>query len=476
MVVFDEPGYYSVWGSVRSGDPIEADSGLVQNESHHVLYIYISESGGRVTEQFDPSLLPATAERSLGPIRERPDVRPPPADLPESRGNGAFSASREATAAAFGTISVLVDYWDPTASVYRPVADADYLLYLYDANFTQTQRISGVLPSNGTIQVDCSVYYATLKVYSFNSRASVGDPSTFRIGQTVTNYNFYPQSDCSSGYSYKYPGATPAPSHIFNSLNRTAIAAQSFFGRTRARMSAVIVGEPPSAYCPNGTGSYGGCTHGGADDYLRIELNQLWGAAGVWVQAHEYGHGFQEKALGGFMRYYNNCGGAHYLTAPMPNMHCALGEGFADYFAVATRPGETGDDAEWERNSFYVNNVTPTTSDGSRWEAAIAAFLYDITDGNTVAGPEAHDVVQYSGSVVANVIASCEVYQGGTWIMNNGIDHLVYCFERNVDPAVTGSSTYFPTRSPDPTSQWSSSAVTSPTEIRKLWRRNLYNQ
>lgn len=492
VVTFPEPGYYSVWGTVRSDDAATADSGMVQNEAHKVLYLYIDERGGGVTEEFDPERLPATALRTLGPRRERPDVQPAP-NLPRPPRMAGASASAgsggaQSVMAQAGSMTVILDYYNASAGQYWPVADAEYSLALYDANFNVIGSTSGFTPANGNVVVNCSVYYASLYVYAYNSRTSVGRNATnFRVGETLTSYAFYPQSDCAAGRTYAFPNPTPVVAHVFNNLNRAQEGAVRVFGRNRPQMDAIIVNDASqiaSRYCVNGTQAILGCGHGGADDYLRINEyvdpapggygDQVWGQAGTFVQTHEYGHGYHEKALGGLMRYYNNCGGYHDMLTVMPNMACAYGEGFANYFAIVARPGETGYDYTWETNYYYLNEVRKTSTDGSRSESAIAAFLYDITDANTVAGAEAHDVVSYSGSVIADMMLTCKVYQGGAWILNAGIDHLVYCMERRVDPAVTGSSTYFTTRSPDPTGQQSSSAVTDPAQIRKLWLKNLY--
>lgn len=495
VAVFPEPGYYSVWGSVRSDDPAVGDSTLMQNEAHRVLYIYISESGGRVTERFEPDLLPPAAIRSLGPVRQREGVRPRPSGLPRPpRGTASASlaSARVQPALSVGaqaTMNIVASYYNASTGQYVPVADAEYELYTYDANFNLIQSDVGrFTPANGALLVSCDAYYAEIDVYANNSRTAVGNASNnFRIGQLLTGYSFYPQSDCSKGWTAHWTAMDAVPSHVFTNLNRIQQRSAAHFGRTRPQMAAIVVNDAsyiPSAYCPNGNTGIPNCGHGGTGDYLRINAyvdtspngygDQVWGKAGLFVQGHEYGHGFHEKALAGLMRYYKDCGGTHSMLTVMPNMGCALGEGFADYFAIAVLPGETGYDHAYETNHYYVNEVRKTSTDGSRSEAAISAFLFDVTDGNTVAGAETHDLVQYSGSVVATVMSTCEVYQGGAWILNNGIDHLVYCFERNVDPAVTGSTTFFTTRSPDPTQQRVSSAVTSPTEIRKLWRKNLY--
>jgi hypothetical protein len=488
QVTFPEPGYYSVWASarVRDADSIpDVENGeLLLDQAHTVLYLLIDEQGGgRVTTELDQRALPPTALGSLGPRRDRPDVVAPPAGLarpprPQDGGSASFSvAPGPRTQTTGSTLRLLVDYYDASASRFTPVEGAEYYLNLYNSSFAYVGGRSGFLPADGVVTVGCSeAYYAELVVYAYNDRVSVGGATNFRAGQQIDSQGVYPASDCSRGTVFT--NSDPVPSHVFVSLNRTALGAQRHFGRSRPRMPAVLTSNttiPYSTYCPNG--NFSGCSFGG-EDYLRIQTDsttsygqQIWGQSGVFITSHEYGHAYHEKALNGFIRYYSGCG-THSLTT-LTAMRCALPEGFANYLAVAARPDETGYDHSWEINYYYTNWLAG--QDGSRSEAAIAAFFYDLTDNNRW-GPEAHDVVQYSGTVLGDVISGCQVYQGGAWIYNNGIDHLVYCFERRVDPAVTGSSTYFPTRSPDPTSYAVSSYTTDPVEVRRLWRRNLYNQ
>lgn len=107
-------------------------------------------------------------------------------------------------------------------------------------------------------------------------------------------------------------------------------------------------------------------------------------------------------------------------------------------------------------------------------EGAVAAFFFDITDGAN----ESHDHVCYPGSYVANIIETCSVLDGG-WQRADGMDHLIYCFEQEVDPTVTGSGTYFPTRSVDPTDQeeWATEpSGWSQADVRTLWTCNLYGE
>ena len=492
-VTFPVPGLYSVWASARARDTdsipdVDEQGNVLLDEAHAVAYVLVDERGGRLMREMDTRVLPPAAVQGLGPLRLRTDIVPVPADLPRpprvrDSGGSSSSLAPRMTAAPLpqttgSQLRLVVDYWDPSASRYVPLNGAEWYLHLYNSANAYIGTRNGFLPADGSVTVGCSeAYYAELIVWAYNDRVSVGGASDFRIGQEVDRQTVYPGSDCSRGTIYT--DALPVPSHVYVGLDKAMRAAQTFFGRSRARIPAVLTSNttiPYSTYCPPGT--WQGCTFGG-DDYLRIQTDsttaygqQIWGQTGAFITTHELGHAYHEKALGGFIRYYTGCG-AHSLTALATSMRCALPEGFADYFAVAVRPDETGYDYAWETNHYYRTYLL--NQDGSRSEGAIAAFFYDLTDNNRW-GAETHDIVQYAGSVVGNVITGCQVYEGGTWIYNNGIDHLTYCFERRVDPTVTGNTKYFPTRNPDPTSYSVASAVTNATEVRKIWRRNLYNE
>jgi hypothetical protein len=500
-VTFPQPGYYTVLASARTRDadsiPDVENGELLLDESHTALYLLVDERGGRMMSALDRRALPPTSLGLLGPHRERTGVAAPPADLgrpprPRAPRDGLapsatlLALTPPARQTTGSSLRVVTRYLDWSTRTYKVVPGADFYLSLYNSSFAYIGSRSGYLAADGSVSVGCGeAYYAELSVYAWNDRASVGGPNDFRSGQELVYLPFYPGTDCARGTLNA--DAAPIPSHVFVSLNLTAAGAQQHFGRSRPQMPALITADTTvkySTYCA--TSGLRGCNVDGQGDFLRIQTDstkgygqQVWGQTGTWITTHEYGHAFHEKSLGGFMRYYGGCNFpvTHSLTTLNTTMLCALPEGFANYFAVAARPDETGYDYATEINHYYRTYLGG--QDGSRAEGAIAAFFYDLTDANrwpTAVPPDTFDAVTYAGSVVADVITGCQVYQGGSWIFNNGIDHLVYCFERRVDPAVTGSTKYFPTRSPDPTSYSVASTVTNAAAVRKLWRRNLYNE
>lgn len=478
-ITFPRPGYYSVWASVTSTDSVVQEGRPVQNAEHRVLYLWISETGGRVMDRYDPTLVPDGSLPGLGPLRPR-----------ETGAGGGATASRQIAQQA-GYVNVLVDYWNADAQAYTPIPNALYTVQIYNSAGTLLQTMRNQTPASGFINIPCSAGYRfVVSVWAQNGWVTAGTTtSNYRGGQQIVNATYYPSSSCGTNV---YPTAPSDVSHVFVNMTTVASNAAGFFGYSRTAVLPVLLvyseSQPYSSYCP--TSNYLGC--GSGNDFVRINTytgsvyaNQVWGSNGVWTQAHEFGHAYHEKALGGYVDLFwkaANCTANHPVTAAS-KLGCAYPEGFADYFAVATRGDATGYEYAFEINYYYLGQPT-RPADGSIVEGAVASFLYDITDANrwgtgTAGGTvdEAHDAVAYSGRLVADMVRTCQVLENNVWKRATGIDHIVHCLEKAVYPAITGSSLYFSSRSPDPTNQYSSSSVAwDATQTRKLWLKNLYNR
>lgn len=486
-VTIPKPGYYMVVASVlqRSDEPPTENGQLVQNVAHEVIWLWIDENGGRVTREFDRSLFPAGARPQSGPLgskRAPPRMRPRRSNADGAAGQNRLLPSMTTAASSASEMHYQVTYWHQDSAKYVPLAKAaaKYVRYDSQGNYYDQAMVSTAF--DGTVQIPClqegglpSGSYE-LRIYLRSGTVQVNNPNF--VGHFWGEFMW----DC--GYAIEV-SVESSPSHVFTNMNRTISASETFFSYRRPFIDVDLVSDTISSYCPV-SGFSGRCNR---DDYIRIGTQtsktygpQVWGTNGVFVQAHEYGHAFHEKALGGFYWYYKNCG-YHSLTALAASMQCALPEGFANYYAVATRGTATGYEYAWETNYYYVTFLD--RSDGSKSEAAIAAFLYDITDSNRwgIGTPgdaldESHDAVSYPGSYVADIIANCKVQNSvdGPWYANDGVDHVVYCFERRVDSAVTGSTTYFNSRNTDPVAQNQSTGPSDPNAIRKLWLWNLYHR
>ncbi|HET7464801.1 MAG TPA: hypothetical protein VFJ82_26395, partial [Longimicrobium sp.] len=218
-VTFPRPGLYSVWASVTSTDSVVQNGQPVQNAEHQVLYLLISETGGRVMQHFDPTVVPAGSVPGLGPFRAR----------------GARAAARDGKqrlANQTGSIWVLVDYWNPDASNYTPVRNATYRVQAWSSLGSLQQTLNGQTDANGYITIPCSAGYRfVVNVWAQNGWTTVGSTtSNFNSGELITQATYYADTDC--GYT-NYPGATADVAHVFNNMNTTADNAYTFFGYYR---------------------------------------------------------------------------------------------------------------------------------------------------------------------------------------------------------------------------------------------------
>ena len=322
-----------------------------------------------------------------------------------------------------------------------------------------------VFRTDNVYTTDQGFFYVECTGDSYQGGVSTGDPM-FSVQGSGAGFSGSFSSDCGASYQL-FLGS--GPSRIFENMNKSYYGSVALLGVARPGITVVLD--------PNADNSF----YDPSNDRITIKstsgADHIWGIQGKFIEAHEYGHAVQEKALGGNAAS-GNCPVPHFVDGAH-NLQCAYSEGFADFHGAATRP-DLADFAY--RDEFEADQDFPghhglgNPLDGSIIEGAVAAFLYDLADPSN----ETHDSAQFAGSYIAQIIQTCQVnvtFVG--WVRANGIDHLTYCFEQTVDPSITGSSTYFVTRSPDPT-QESQSATTPPgwtqAKIRNEWVWNEYDK
>jgi hypothetical protein len=467
-LLIPKPGYYRVILSAlkKSDEPSLVKGRPVADVAHAEVWLWIADRGGRATKTFERTLFPEG-------VRTQPGILCPTSGRACSRTPN--QKSEGISVQSQSDIWFFAKYYNRDVPGDDPLPEAQVYVDAYDANgspvytqylFTDATGVAGPFPC-----VPGGTYIA--QVWTWNGKLQVIP----RVAVGV--YSGYFDYDC----GFPMPIDTDAPpSHVFRNMVLTYNAAQSHFMRSRPWMEVELTADGPdaSSYCPDAR--FSGCTR---NDYVRIQTRtntiygeQVWGTFGVFVQAHEYGHAYHEKALGEFVWYsYGDgasCPSIHTFYDPAPRLECALAEAFATYFAVATRGSDAG---SWERDVEVVHQAAWGGTDGSLIEASIAGFFYDLTDNNRF-GTEAHDAVQYPGSYVADIILSCDVNpavrQDGTtgWGPDRGIDHLAYCFQRDM----TGSTTHFQTRTPTPLEQDQATGISDPVQVKRLWRMNLYRE
>ena len=214
-----------------------------------------------------------------------------------------------------------------------------------------------------------------------------------------------------------------------------------------------------------------------SNDRVTIGPSTIFFDYGRFVVSHEYGHAIHEKALGGIAPNSGQCPTPHSLNGYY-NLSCALTEGFGDFV------GATSENI-WDVYAFYIVIVDYTNqyaytpgANGSIQEAAVAAMMYDLTDGPGGDGGASEPWDTTSGERVAATIRDCRV-RYGSWFISKvrGVDDFVYCAERTIDATVRSS--YFLTRpSSVRATAIANNATSSPdwpsTGVRSVWLKNLY--
>jgi hypothetical protein len=487
--VLPGPGYYRVVATAqqRSDEPLVEGGRWVQGTVHRELWILVDEKGGRVTDTFDPSLLPENAVKAPGPIRllkKRPEPRA--GERPSHRA-GATSGTQGARAPTTpgdatvegdgsGFYTMHITFYNQDTGMYEPVAGAETIVsyYRYDDNWSAYVYSTwyAATDANGYFSHECGNPYGyyyydewyDVATFARNGRVDIGH----YMGGFGGDYNW-----CESAtYEMTAPSIT---GQVYARMTENMQRSAAFLGYSRPRIPITL----------STTASNSSYTSDRITMRTTPGSDHVWGQWGQFVMAHELGHAAHEKALNGNAAG-GNCPSPHYLNGAH-NLACAYSEGFGNFHAAAIRTTELGyyywyfqDNYGYPGQTYSGTTPTGTSYDGSIIEGAVAAFFLDLTDSDG----EAHDQAAYPGWYLSQVIRTCEVYQRisfvNIWTRARGVDHLVHCLENQIDPAVTGSSTYFVTRSPDPTN-WRESASEpygswNRWHIRSLWLRNLYGQ
>jgi len=439
-------GYYRVvLGAKARGQEVASTNGRVIHGTGVLeTWLFVSDTGGGLHYAPDLHVFPKGTVKALGPFRSFRDSRIP-------------KPSRIAPGVASPSYYRLV-YYNADLSAYVPVPSYFVDIDWYD-NF------SGFL---GTLQTaaDADGYWPLLCPNS---------GEWYDVSPVLDNYNLLSSPRAvADGFTLTYDSCSDPDggtmqgiainsdyAHVYTNLDITVGNSYSFFGLLRPQAKYRIASASTNSYSPT-------------DDRITITPNSVWGDYGIHVHAHEYGHAFHEKALGGIVAgpvcpdLVWGAGEEHPYDGPQ-NLRCALVEGFASYHAWVTRGS-----AAWHFAEVETNATLDPGEDGSIVPHAVSAFLYDLTDSGT----EGHDAVTYPGSYVANIIKTCTNRIGtNTWPRANGVDMTIWCFEKAVDPSITTNPAYFATRSPDPNAQ-SEQATEPPTwsqsAIRTIWLENLY--
>jgi hypothetical protein len=463
------PGYYRVMAAIKSDavPPASVHAEIVQDFAYRELWLLIDEDGGRVTESFDTSLLPPGADDSPGPFRQK---EPSPAGVGDSMpmlcpcGSVCQPVSCNPPYLPEFTITVRYTNRDTLISALTgadvPLAGAEYHVYTATGAFLKR----GITDSYGELRFECAPSARRVYVYLRQDNVVAVAPNLALDYTTATNYC---PDQRSTGIVRNVIDSDRA--RLFANMRETIENSRAFFAVGRAGVTV--------DYNPTDLSSF----YREDDDKIRINQFGVWGDAGIFATAHEYGHALHAKALNGIN--HSSSGSCplwgHWIDG-VYSMGCAFYEGFANYHGVVTRPDGRFRYSQIEQNVWYRGDDGLASDslyrDGSQVEGAWAAFLLDMTDPAN----EPHDVVQYQGSYVATSMRDCRVTSApGTSLPPSGTDHLVHCFERVIDPVVQAN--YFTSRDPSERAYAIAANVVTPagwerSRIRTAWKKNLYGE
>jgi hypothetical protein len=456
-VTFASPGFYRVSAhAVTSGptpDIVQGDS-LIMDVTDETLYILIEENGGRRLDRFD-----ATAFAGRMPLFGSYGPFVPGARV---RGAGPAAALLSPTGDPARQTSTAYTYWieydNDDVAAKRPVAGATAEIKCLDASYAPTGNpVYPTVNTDGSFSFTCPYGYfdGSVLLRDWYSEVVKEDRTT----GGVSYFNEYTTNR-------RLVAASKHAAHVFVLLHTyVPVVEQRFGGRWRQRLPVWVSDTAGARYLPT-------------KDTVNTNVNRVFREDGRFVTMHEYGHAYQYKAIETWSQ--TTACPVHYTHLPS-HRECAFPEGFATFLAVWVAGNEltTGHNTDngIETQTFYTNG------DGINIEGSVAGFLYDMVDGsgqrdnaaNTAAQEETWDTAVFPGSFIADVMASCSLYQASTGAYTqylSGADQLVYCLEGNV--SAEGYTSYWRTTWDSLTRTATNPAGYSSTLVRTLWRRNLY--
>lgn len=459
-------GLYRVVVRASAGETadLHMDGRWIQNTAVVERWLLITNDGGRFLRTLDEIPLPKRMLSLPGPVRAGgigsnvPSYDPSPFE--ESLPKHGPNATQESIT-SFITYRIL--YWDSDAGSYQPVKDAyvairactkDPWQFICDPEDFQHAE-AGYTDSDGYYQFSC------------HGDEYEGDASTYTAGGMRVNDGVVAiphaatSSDCGQSFNAVLP--SDRAKVFLNSMSARA-GASSLFGANRSWIEINVSGSTGSFYDPSA-------------DEITINTSHVWGAFGVFVAAHEYGHAYHEDALYGNVAG-GTCPSPHYLDTES-NLQCAYSEGFADYFGAAVR-SDLG--TYYYRDYMEDNDAFPgcvaringvcsygPSTEGALIEGAFAAMLYDLTD----TAVEAHDSIAAPGAYIRELIRTCQVNYL-VWRRANGTDEITYCAENAINPG-----SYFTPRGTTP-STYSESASEgggwTSGRVNLNWTFNMYEK
>ena len=468
-VAFSVPaaGIYRVHATARSSKvtPDETKD-RTQPSAYKTLWLLVDETGGRAPETFDADVIPDGLIKQPGPFREDHGGKPRPA---QARFSGLVRSfidalrrlgGAESSSCARGHVCVQLVYEDQDLGEIKPLPGVKYEYAFIDPQTGYEEwGTSGYADSNGEFEVVCPGPND-----EFEGFLSFDDGRARIVPRTNQSLSL---GYCGQTQQYEMPSVEGRT--WLNAYYSIGNSRDMFYDRAKITIKVNDPDEGRTSPCAYQSGSDG--------EFIRIQDNDswgcVWGAYGMFVLPHEYGHALHHTRLGGLPEVGAACGRDHHPDVPT-NLGCAYAEGWADYHGFVTQPtiyatilGNAWFTADVIENNAYLQ----TNEDGSIDEGVVAAFFSDLIDP----ADEADDWIDLSGDAVSRVMSGCRVYARG-WHRPRGVDDLIWCLEAAVDPDVTGGDDYFEMRTSHATNENQSNQAWNEDDIRTLWMKDLYGE
>lgn len=499
-MAFPRAGYYRIEAVALNrrdaGSTPRIVAGMeILEKSHESLWVLVDGDGGRLTKGYDRDVIDSAFVPlfgAYGPFLRRKDRESLREQIPTNR-----SMQRSAASESPGvSVSGVVTYGnrDVTPLQQQAVTGAEVEALCLGKSepwmeeYDLVQQVLTATGPSGSFSISCAAPYEYVQgtIRLRNQHVYAAGPSNAYAGADFSGFD---------GSYFTLTVANDYAARVFLDLSQWIPEVFSKFARPRSRIYVEV------SPIDDGFGIYY-CSSAGPQcpvaDMIRTNYTRVFSGGsvpndGLFVILHEYAHAFHYVAIEPWASYScndsNNDGQPEHFWTETETLSCAFVEGFADFLAMwtaNTKYASTpyGGDYGLEENvdGYPLGSATnpPQGGDGLRVEAAVAAFLYDLADGNgelddptnQQGASESFDNVSVPASWIASVIQHCRLsYFIGAL---NGPDEMVYCLEGSPGAYAVGQTFSSAWRS------YSSVQFDQPIEsydanaIRTLWRKNFY--
>ena len=380
-----EKGYYHVaLSGIAEGPPADLGPFLI-DDIYRQVWVLVADQGSQLTEIFDPSVFPEGARTTPGPLLESGRAGSGPSAMMPDTANRRY-------------VYTSLSYYN--GSEYVPAAGTKITGYYYSRGRTWNKNTYTV-PESGIIRWTCPGSNTELRGYAIAQQTQYITEAEYKLNAFWDAQH----SECGDTVRAHASRTVYLPWHH---LNESAELIQDHFGYSRGRVKWRTRLNAESSY------------YTGWRD--RITFN-AYGNSNWWTAAHEYGHAYHHKALGG-MWSTRNCN-PHYVRK-VSSYTCAFSEGFADY------AGNVGAPDDWDFGDWETWDDGEGSPKG-KIEGYVAALFHDLIDETN----ETDDETSYPPDYIAAVFKTCKVgwIYGGSE-KRNDVSDFVWCLENRVNVSV----------------------------------------